>query len=242
MPYKWLDRLQIVLYPPTCVLCQAPSAQGIDICVGCMGDLPHLLYACRQCASPLSSEHLELCGACQAEPPDFDATVAPFRYAQPINHLLAELKFQGKLVYARVLGGLTAQAVLESGIGFPECIIPVPLHARRLRERGFNQAQELARYIARRLELPVVGGIVERTKNTRPQMELDAKQRSKNMRDAFSLKSANHWQHVAIVDDVMTTGNTVGELARTLKAAGVRTVDVWTVARTHVEGAGPGGS
>lgn len=236
MLYKWLDRIQTILYPPTCVLCQAPSAQGIDICVGCMGDLPHALHPCRQCASPLPSESLELCGACQTDPPDFDATIAPFRYASPINHLLAGLKFQGKLMHARVLGDLTAQAVLESGIELPECLIPVPLHAQRLRERGFNQARQLARYVARRLELPIVNGLVERTKNTRRQMELGAKQRSKNMRNAFRLKSANHWQHVAIVDDVMTTGNTVGELTRTLKAAGVRTVDVWTVARTHVEG------
>ncbi len=236
MFYKWLDRLQTVLYPPTCVICQAPSRQELDICIGCMGDLPQILRPCRQCAGPLPLESLGLCGACQTKPPNFDAVVAPFRYASPINHLLAGLKFQGKLLYARVLGILTAQAVLESGLALPECVIPVPLHAQRLRARGFNQAHELARYIARPLGLPIVSGIAARTKNTRPQMELSAKQRAKNLRNAFSLKTDIHWPHVAIVDDVMTTGNTVGELARTLKAAGVGTVDVWTVARTHDQG------
>ena len=236
MPYKWLARLPTVLYPPTCVLCQAPSSQAIDLCVGCLGDLPRILHPCRQCASPLPEESLELCGACQTNPPAFDATIAPFRYALPINRLLTGLKFQGKLMYARILGDLTAQAVLDSGIDLPECVIPVPLHARRLRERGFNQARELARYVARRFELPIVDGIVTRTKDTRPQMELDAKQRFKNMRDAFALNTLDLSQHVAVLDDVMTTGNTVGELARTLKVAGVKTVDVWTVARTHSEG------
>lgn len=235
MLYKWLQNVQFILYPPTCVLCQATKLQGIDICDACMGDLPRAQHACRQCASPLPSGNLDLCGSCQMNPPDFDATVAPFYYAPPISHLLARLKFQGKLVYARVLGSLAAEAIIESDIELPECVIPVPLHAKRLRERGFNQSQELARYIARRLDVPVVNGIVERTKNTRPQMKLDAKERRKNMRNAFRLKSANHWQHVAIVDDVMTTGNTVGELARTLKAAGVQHVDVWTVARTTID-------
>ena len=169
-------------------------------------------------------------------PPDFNATIAPFHYASPIDYLLGRLKFQGKLVYARVLGSLAAEAIIESGIELPECVIPVPLHARRLRERGFNQSQELARYIARRLDVPLVNDMVERTKNTRPQMQLDAKERRKNVRNAFTLTSAEPWQHVAIVDDVMTTGNTVAELARILKSAGVRTVDVWTVARTHLEG------
>lgn len=170
---------------------------------------------------------------CLSAPPEFDGTVAAFRYAEPVSWMIQRFKFNQKLSYGRVLGEALAAAVLRRHeADMPQAIIPVPLHGRRQRERGFNQSLEIARIVATELALPLAGDAVARVRATEEQSLLDADARCKNIRGAFAVKRLP-WRRVAIVDDVMTTGNTVGELAKTLKHAGCENVQVWVVARAN---------
>ncbi|MCF6209422.1 MAG: ComF family protein [Gammaproteobacteria bacterium] len=214
------------------MLCGERGASGLDLCHACRLDLPIIEAACARCAIPLpvAHQHGSLCGQCQTEPPAFTHCLAPFAYHAPLDHLLKDLKFNRRLVLARTLGGLMAQWLEGRTDGLPERIIPVPLHPARLRERGFNQSLELARPIARRLKLPLDTHSCRRLRNTPPQAELPAEQRHNNLKGAFGVRQKLAGR-VAIIDDVMTTGYTVQELARTLRDAGAAQVDVWVCAR-----------
>jgi ComF family protein len=230
--YRWVENIQSVIFPPTCLLCQAPGLHGRDICDACTASLPRIHYACTRCALPLPRSALTVCGRCQHKPPHFHSTIAPYYYDFPIDRVIQRLKFGGKLAVARLLGQLMDNAIRDSGIDLPAMIIPVPLHGTRLRDRGFNQSLELARHVGKRLGIPLNIQSVSRFKATPPQMGLAAKYRRKNIRGAFAVKGTIEAAHVALVDDVVTTGATVGELARVLKFNGVERVDVWAVART----------
>jgi ComF family protein len=231
MSYQWLKDIRSFLYPPTCLLCESRGYNDLDLCRACADALPRLEHTCTCCARPLQSADVALCGACQRRPPAYDTATAFCRYQPPVDHLIHQLKFQGKLAHARLLGGLLAEHLAARLAAMPECVVPVPLHPRRVRSRGFNQALELARHIGRRLEVPVNHGCVRRTRNTDPQMELPAAARRKNVRRAFAVAKGLAAGHVAIVDDVVTTGSTVNELARVLRRAGVQRIDVWSIAR-----------
>jgi len=202
-----------------------------DLCPACQDSLPWAESQCARCALPLSATAVEaLCGRCQTTPPAFEVCLSPFRYQTPLDHLLQGLKFNGRLAQARLLGELMADwlgAVMESP---PDQLIPVPLHTERLRARGFNQAIELARPIARRLALPLSPHSVRRILPTPPQSDLSRKQRLKNIRGAFEVVQPMSG-HVAIIDDVMTTGSTADELAKALLRAGAERVDVWVCTR-----------
>jgi len=171
-----------------------------------------------------------LCGACQQTEPAFHATRAVFRYEQPVDSLLHRLKYHGRLDLARVLGNLVAAELTSHEIA-TDVLVPVPLDRSRLRERGYNQSLELARPIARRLELPLDAFGVARNRATRPQTELSRAERRKNVRGAFSVTADFSGKNGAIVDDVMTSGATVDALAAALRQAGARRVEVWVVAR-----------
>lgn len=222
------------LLPPTCILCGAPGADGLDLCRGCRADLPFNTDHCARCALPLGGGRglNAVCGACQRRPPTFDRCIAPLRYQGPVPALVAMAKFRGRLNAARLLAELLAGAMFADGAALPEVLLPVPLHRKRLRERGYNQALELARTAGGALGLPVDSVAVARTLSTAPQAGLDEGARRRNIRGAFATVGPLPWRHVAIVDDVVTTGSTVAELARVLGAAGVARVDVWAVART----------
>jgi ComF family protein len=230
---NWLNSIRYWLYPATCVICGQPGAGDQDLCSGCRAALPFLLPACRRCAAPLPESALGagLCGECQRHPPAFHAAFALLRYDTPTDHLIQRLKFGGRLQYARLLGELMAERLARRHQAPPQALIPVPLHPTRQRQRGFNQAMELARPISRQLGVPVVTNLCLRARATAAQSGLAARERRANLRDAFSLTGAPRYDHVALVDDVMTTGNTVDELARLLGRAGVSIVEVWSAAR-----------
>jgi ComF family protein len=171
-----------------------------------------------------------LCGRCQVKPPAFERTWAPFRYEAPLDYLLQQLKFHGCLDIARLLGGLMSAWLQEHLDDWPDVLIPVPLHAGRLRERGFNQSLELARLLAERLALPVDYQCCARLRLTPPQAGLVRKARIRNVKGAFEV-NGRVYGHVAIIDDVMTTGSTVHELAKVLLRAGADRVDIWVCAR-----------
>lgn len=228
-------RLQRLLLPPTCLLCGADGALGRDLCAGCAADLPYNRMACSGCAIPLAENSATgLCAECQAQPRSFERTFAPFLYQPPVDFLIRGLKFDGHLSHARLLGDLFAAALAERAEPWPDCIIPVPLHPRRLRERGFNQAVELARPAARRFRIPLLADGLQRVRYTTQQTRLDAHRRQTNPLGAFAVGRQEIGARVAIIDDVMTTGSTVGECARVLRAGGASEVEVWALGRTGV--------
>lgn len=228
-------RLQRLLLPPTCLLCGADGALGRDLCAGCAAGLPRNLLACSGCAIPLAENSAAgFCAECQTQPRSFDRTFAPFRYQPPVDFLICGLKFEGRLSHARLLGELLTAALVERTEPLPDCIIPVPLHPRRLRERGFNQALELARVAARQFRIPLLAGGLRRVRYTTQQTRLDAHRRQTNPLGAFAVGRWETGARVALIDDVMTTGSTVGECARVLRAGGASEVEVWALGRTGV--------
>ena len=225
------------LLPQDCQLCAAPSDAAL-ICEGCLGALPFLPACCPQCAMPAASG--EVCGACLRRPPHFDATLAALRYDFPADRLVLALKFGARLPIASLLADLLLHRVQSnpmrntghSGTLLPELLIPMPLHRTRLAARGFNQAIEISRHLARQLHRPIVAGGVWRRRDTPPQSELPLPKRRANVRGAFECSMDLSGRAVAVVDDVMTTGATLDELARILKRAGASRVENWVVART----------
>jgi ComF family protein len=228
---NWLNIIQDTLLPPTCILCGNSGFNSKDICETCYRRLPKNNLCCYRCAEMFTSPIAlpALCGRCLSETPAFDETYAPFIHQDEIRHLITGLKFGAQFKNARLLGCLLADHV-DKAAEKPGCIIPVPLHKARYHDRGFNQALEIARTVSKTLEIPVNYTSCIRHKDTPHQTGLSAKKRRQNLRRAFSVQNPMHG-HVAILDDVMTTGSTVNALAKELKKAGVGRVDVWVCAR-----------
>lgn len=236
MVYKCLNFVQASLSPPLCMLCSSRGqTPNLDLCAACEADLPRNTPACRICAHPLGGlggdEDL-VCGACQVKKPRFDVCHSAYRYAFPIDHLVRRLKYGEAIIHARVLGELLARYLkYRRREPWPECLVPVPLAPARYRQRGYNQAIELGRWLERTLELPMRTDLLVRTRETVEQASLSQKERRKNVRRAFALNHPLKEKHVAVIDDVVTTASTVNEVARVLRRAGAKRVEVWAVAR-----------
>ncbi|WP_026623831.1 ComF family protein [Ectothiorhodospira haloalkaliphila] len=222
----WMARA----YPPVCLLCGAAGDDGLDLCRPCAAELPRPGHVCPRCGLSLGSDSAHPCGHCLTHPPDFDHAWAALSYLWPVDDLVGRFKFHGRLNHGRLLGKLMARE-LAPRVTRPDCVIPVPLHPHRIRERGFNQAVELARPLCRALDCPLEAFAVHRVRATPPQQTLSAKHRQRNLRGAFHVAEGFAPAHVALVDDVMTTGSTLDELAGLLKTRGVQRVDVWVLAR-----------
>lgn len=229
--YRTRDRALAWLLPPHCLLCAAAGENGRDLCSGCRDDLQVNDSCCGRCALPLDHPAL-LCGRCLNREPEFDAAWVPFVYGHPLNLLETRFKFGGDLAAGRVLADCIIDRAMIDRPALPELLIPVPLHTRRLRQRGYNQALELARPIAQALGIDIAIDRLQRQRNTTAQTGLDAAARRRNLARAFSVSDSDSLpSHVTIFDDVMTTGSTLGECARVLREAGVARVDVWALAR-----------
>lgn len=219
--------------PSCCALCGATCA-GV-VCAPCQADVVQPRLRCRRCANPVA-ELGRHCGACLAALPAFDATVAAFDYATPLDQLVLQLKFGARLQLAPWFARLLRDAIVGqagAGLCLPDVLAPVPLGARRLAERGFNQALEVARPLSRMLGVPLSCQVATRVVETAPQSSVAPSARAANVRGAFAIASgAVAGLHVGIVDDVMTSGRTLDALARTLKAAGAARVSNFVVART----------
>lgn len=231
---NWSNNIQSLWLPRHCLLCGAKAHDELDLCQACYRELPFNHHACTRCAIPLASGTDGICGQCQQHPPSFHSAHALFRYQPPLDHLLITLKFRHKLHMARLLAELMARHIADTIDDRPETIIPVPLHPSRLRQRGFNQALELSRPIAARLNIPLATNLCQRVRATPNQTQLPANMRRSNVRGAFEINTQKLPGHVAIIDDVMTTGSTVEELAYSLTRAGVKRVEVWTLARAVI--------
>ena len=225
-----IKTIQDRLYPQRCLLCGMMKPENSGLCLECRNDLPYLSGQCPRCSLPTPGSRL--CGHCQAHAPAQDACWAAFEYTAPVSHLVCKLKFQRQLYYARTLGMLMAQRIPDQT--GPEVIIPVPLHRERLASRGFNQAFELARWIGKLHNIPVNSTACRRSRATREQSGLSASERRRNIRGAFEIDNALTAHHVALVDDVMTTGSTINELAAALRSCGVSCISAWVCARATV--------
>lgn len=231
MAHALYSRLVAWLVPPVCALCGAPGADGLDLCAHCTAALPLQQGHCARCGLA-TAVSVPACGRCLALPPRFDAVIAPLRYADPADRMIQAFKFRGDLSLGRSLSACVSEAVRQRGDPLPGLLLPVPLHRARLRERGFNQSLEIARHVGRALGIPVDAHRLRRIRATAAQSGLDRRARRQNVRGAFALDCDRPLpDRVALVDDVLTTGATVSELARLLKDAGVAHVAVWALAR-----------
>lgn len=221
------------LLPSHCLLCGARGQDHLSLCVDCAAELPRNKVCCARCALPLATP-APTCGRCIKRAPPWDVAWVPFRYEWPLGQLETRFKFGGDLAAGRTLSLSWIESAHPAEL--PDAIVPVPLHHSRLRRRGYNQALELAKPLAKALGIPVLRNALQRTRSTVAQTDLTAIQRRRNVRGAFVVRDdAALPEHVAVLDDVFTTGATLGECARVLKRAGVARVDVWALARapTH---------
>nr|VFK39299.1 MAG: comF family protein [Candidatus Kentron sp. TC]VFK43921.1 MAG: comF family protein [Candidatus Kentron sp. TC]VFK55351.1 MAG: comF family protein [Candidatus Kentron sp. TC] len=227
-----VKKTSILLIPTNCLLCGAVvTGRKPNLCAACRRDLPKIPAACPVCG--VSIPESRICPACLRREQPFTRTYAAFQYTAPISYLVALMKFRGDLAAAQALSNLLADHLIAVDAPKPDLIIPVPLHAGRLRERGFNQAIELSREIANRWGIPVRKDLVSRQRATPPQTGLPNRAaRRRNVRKAFALRApVSSMKHAAILDDVMTSGATVTEVARLVAGNGVSRVDVWCCCR-----------
>ena len=234
MVYNWLNIEQ------NCQLCDERCEGGQSLCAGCEAELPWLGGQCRVCALPLPATGMT-CGACLKRPPSFDHVAVPWRFAFPLDTLINRFKHQSRWPFGRLLAEHLArhlQHAFDDGLPCPDALLPVPLGSKRLRQRGFNQAGMLADWLCPALGVPVRDDLLLRVQDTASQQQLDAAARRRNLRQAFALRDDRplHGQHLAVVDDVFTTGATAEALARLLKRAGAGRVDIYCLARTPKPG------
>ncbi len=224
--------IQQLLQDKHCRLCDTVNQHpGIDICEYCISELPYINQSCSRCALPMLNTDSPVCGSCLSQPPCYDVLLSPFEYRFPIDKFITELKFQQKLYCRQTLGKLFSNFIQSRKTPLPECIVPVPLHPKRLQQRGYNQSLEIAQIVSKNLNIPIERHWCERLKNTEPQSGLDAKNRQHNIKNAFNIKTPHHYKHIAIFDDVVTTGHTVEALAKLLRQENVNIIQVWSMAR-----------
>ncbi|MBD9480716.1 ComF family protein [Pseudoxanthomonas sp. PXM02] len=217
-----------LLFAPRCLVCRERGHKGVDLCASCAEQPPWNLVCCERCGLPMPVAGA--CGDCLRKPPALTHTRAVFVYGFPLDRLVPRFKFHRDLAAGRLMAGLMAGSLASAPR--PDAIVPVPLHVHRMRQRGYDQALELARPLAASLGLPLRTDLLQRVRATAPQSELDADQRQRNVARAFVVPPAVlPPPHVALVDDVMTTGATLQAAARTLLKAGVMRVDAWVCAR-----------
>lgn len=233
--YIWLKSIQ------PCLICDECIESDEPLCSACETELPWLMEQCERCALPLPMDGL-LCGQCQKQPPAFHQVVAPWTYSFPVDTLISRFKHQARWplghLMARLLGQHLQHRFDNAELERPDCLLPVPMARKRLRERGFNQALMLARWLNHALDIPFDDHALLRPHETVAQQDLDAKTRKRNLLNAFALAPGIQvaGQHLALVDDVLTTGATAHSLARLLINAGARQVDVYCLARTPKPG------
>ena len=233
--YNWLKNEH------GCLICDETTESALCVCNVCETELPWLLDQCDVCALPLPMEGL-ICGQCQEKPPAFKQVIAPWSYSFPVDSLISRFKHQARWPLGHMLARLLAQHVQHrfdnTDLTRPDCLLPVPLARKRLRERGYNQALMLARWLSQDLGIAHDEQLLLRPHETLAQQALDAKTRQRNLRGAFALCANAQVQgrHFALVDDVLTTGATAHSLSRLLISAGARQVDVYCLARTPKPG------
>lgn len=218
-----------------CVGCLNPVARN-GLCKGCYSDLPWNRWHCRCCALPLPFPAVDhVCGECLQRPPAFDMTLAPLRYQFPVAAMIGRYKYQGQRAYARplvaALGELANQSLLRQPQLRPDLLVPAPMHSQRRRQRGFNQARDIAEQLSARLNIRLAGDLVQRQRTVQAQRLLNRAERLANLQGVF-LATGTPPPKIAIIDDVVTTGATARLLAQVLRRAGAEHIQIWALART----------
>ncbi len=237
-----LDALLCGLFPEYCRLCGLRSHRPLPLCNACQSEFQANIVCCSRCAIPLpGSAHRPadvLCGKCLHSPPPFDRVIAPWLYCEQLAYLIQRWKFHGERRLTPLLASLWLMQV--PGPSPVDVLIPVPLHWRRLWQRGFNQSELLARQLRSSAHGPGAAALdhrcVRRSRATRPQSGMGAAQRARNLKGAFTVHHRYDNLRVAIIDDVFTTGATAAAMADTLRGAGADHVEVWCLARTPAPG------
>jgi ComF family protein len=237
----WTGRLLTTL-PCLCKICKQPA--NALLCTRCVQSLYHPEAYCEQCAEALpapllltQAPALNRCGRCLSTPPAFQRTLFAYAYCGPVAELIQQFKFNETLILSQLLADMIVSRIKNTDFPLPDVLIPVPLHQDRLKQRGFNQSLELARHVGKALEIPVNNSLLLRTRATPKQSGLNRKAREKNIRGAFKVKTRNasalmNGKHLALIDDVITTGSTTREAARVLQRAGATQISVIAVAKT----------
>ena len=213
--------------------CEYCGAKGAAICTACARDLPWNQCACRFCALPLNTPGT--CAACLESAPPFDSAFAAFQLEAPVQSQIHALKYHAQFRHAQGLGKLIAGRLAARSEPLPTLLIPVPLHTLRLRARGYNQSQEFGRVLAQTLNIALDATAARRVRATEDQIGKSAAERRRNIKNAFAITRALDGLHIALLDDVMTTGATLAELARACRKAGAARIEAWAVTRAALE-------
>ncbi len=223
------------LFPQDCLLCQLPLIPAeinsqIPLCTECTSHLPTIETSCTICNTPLHND--SICGVCLQQQRHWDICYSAFEYRQPIDRLIHSFKYTNKPSHCRYLATLLANHIINfHDHPLPEYLIPIPMHHRRLAERGLNHSLLLTRNLSKYFDIPY-RSIIKKNRHTQTQMGLNQKKRQQLIRNSFDVIENIQTDHVALVDDVMTTGTTCSEVAKILKKSGISTVEVWCLART----------
>lgn len=213
-----------------CCLCNVTTHSALELCPACQNDLPLNTYACSRCGIPVHKED-RICVECETSPAPINRTLTPFLYEAGIKHLISSLKFAQDLPTANLLAKLFLEKIDVSDLTI-DYLLPVPSHNHRMRERGFNQAHEIGKALSQTLQIPILTSI-QKQKYTAPQTTLSARQRKTNLKQAFTIKKDIPPARIAIVDDVITTGTTMNEIAQLLRKQGIQHIEAWAIARTE---------
>jgi len=233
MIYNCTNIIQTVFdkIPQQCLLCHQTTHTGQPLCEHCQADLPINALHCSCCSLPLFNE-AQLCGQCQQQLKAYQSSHIPWRYESFMRQLIRKFKFDQDFSSGRLLIDLYIETLLKQHVPIPEVIIPVPSHPSRIRKRGINISLWLAKQIGKKLTVEVNNQLIEKKRSGIVQHELDRQQRLKNLQGAFAIKKHADYRHVAVIDDIVTTGATADEVSRVLKANGVEQIQVWALART----------
>lgn len=234
---EWLKIVQRIMgsclrIPCYCILCLQPTYRDFALCRACEINLPWLGPHCTRCAMPIENGVGQMqCRHCLTIPPEYDRLQSLFEYRWPLDVFIGKLKYGGQLHFSRMLGSLMAQKLTP--LVTPDCIIPMPMHPLRQRERGFNQTIELASIIAKKRNWKLDRWSCIRSLHTQAQSKLSAKIRAKNLTPrTFAVHKDFCAKKVLIIEDVVTTGATINALTIALKRANVKTIEIWSTCRT----------
>jgi len=235
-PCWWHKKFNLSeIIPRHCLFCLQKTQNAFDLCAACIADLSINNHCCQRCALPLehdSGQMIYMCGHCLSHRYYYDQVISPFGYVDDMAYLIKKLKYHQKIHYADLLAKLfIAQVKTMHNFQLPQIIMPIPMHQQRLKHRGYNQALELARIFSSYYQLPLNFSALIRSRYTHFQAEMSGSKRQQNVKNAFIIKKEIQYTHIALIDDVMTTGSTVNEVAKVLKQVGVKKVDIWTIAR-----------
>ena len=230
--FKLLQRWRSFLNQSHCHFCLAPTRSASDICADCMGDLPWNNTHCEQCALPIDSHKL-LCGECLKSSPSFAITVCPLIYAFPIDQTIRSFKFGKRRYLKKLLGSLLLSRIREEYFeaDLPDALIAVPMHKKKQRLRTFNQSELLAQFLSRELNIQIDKKVICKASESKSQSTLDRRSRQRNLSKTF-LTKPHDYKHIALIDDVMTTGATAEIIAKQLLDNGAERIDIWCIART----------